>query len=180
MQLQFLYGFTDYMALTNKMFDSGMLGRHWRSLSWTAGIGLLLAGALLAGLSGMWGWNARIAGVILSAVGGALIAIQWVIVPWQIRYYYRKQGLDDVLVEINATEEGVHTFDRGIESRMQRSTFIRADDAPGYHFLWLNKLQGIAVPDRVFEDGAARQSFRELVERQMPDRVQWLHARAPE
>ena len=173
MELRYQYSLPDYRALTHAMMDQGRFSRWWRRWALYLAIVLMVAGVPLVAVSNIRGWHIQFIAIVLAGVGFAIIAIQYVVVLLQIRHYYRKQSLAGALVEIDATEADVRTNDRGVESRIDWSAFVRADDAPGYHFLWLNRMQGIVVPDRVFASQAQRQEFRELVERQMPDRVKW-------
>lgn len=173
MNLQYRYTLPDYRALTHMMIDQRWVGRWWRRWAIYLGIVLMIAGTVLVAFSSVREWRIEFFATVLGGLGGAIIALQCVVVPWQIRRYYRKQALDGALIGIDANETEVRTNDRGIESRIEWSAFVRASDSPGYHFLWLNQIQGIIVPDRVFASEAQRQEFRKLVERRMPDRVKW-------
>jgi hypothetical protein len=171
MQLRFTYTFEDF-----KQLSLGLARRYWYGKlpvrAWLA-IGILAA--IAAAAVTLWAprgttlhtWGALPLFVVTGAVIGGLAGLRF-----QIRSYFRKQKLDGVEITYDVSDSGIRARSSQYDTLMQWDGCEAATSAPGYRFVWLNKLQGMVFPDRCFESEAQKIEFERLVQSKLGSKAE--------
>ena len=115
-----------------------------------------LAGA--AAWDNEWGFAAYFA-----VLGGAVLALPFIVAPRNRRYQFTHQRLADSESHLTATEaELVYRTDLA-ETRCKWAFLRRIDETPDHIFLWPNSRMGWMVPKRVFASPEEATAFVEFL-----------------
>lgn len=166
MEISYTFRLSDYSALATAMRSQKRRGFEklfvWLIVLLNVGLGI---SSMARGVDGAPNW----AGASINiGIGLAVLAVFYLLVPWAVRYNFKRTGLDGQTIRVRLDEEAVTASQRGAESRIEWSAFIRHSRIPTHAFLWLNKMQGVIIPFDAFPDVKVRDAFLAYIHSKVP------------
>jgi hypothetical protein len=98
---------------------------------------------------------------------------------YQIRSFYRKQKLEGLEVTYDIGPDGIRGQSSQYDSMIRWDGIEAVSAAPGYRFVWLNKLQGLVFPDRCFEGKQQMDEFDRLVRERLGSKGRTVMSKKP-
>jgi hypothetical protein len=171
MQLRFTYTFEDFkqlsLALTRRYWYGKVPLRAWVTIAILCVVGAGLAFAYAPRGSFMHTWGGLMLIIPVGAILGGIFGL-W----YQIRSFYRKQKLDGLEVTYDIGPDGIRGQSSQYDSMIRWDGIEAVSAAPGYRFVWLNKLQGLVFPDRCFEGKQQMDEFDRLVRERLGSKAE--------
>lgn len=148
----------DYQVLSAQYFE---LTKWPRRRQWIFWIIIALLAALI-GFAIYLGDTWLIALMVLYL--GIALATRYVVTPWAVRRRFRQQRLDDNSIMLTVTSDMIVVENVRHRSELKPAAIERVDRMATHTILWLNLMQGIAVPDRAFANATTAQAFAAYAE----------------
>lgn len=172
MQFGFNYTFEDYKQLSTALYRRFWYGKLPVKVWLALGVLVFFCGfaASVIGSSGSWvrNWLSFVLFIVGGGVIGAVVGL-W----FQIRSFFKKQKLDGLRIQYDVRGDGIKAVSEQYDSFIKWDAIEAATASPGYRFLWINKLQGFAIPDRCFQDEAQRADFDNRLRQALGEKVKW-------
>ena len=166
MEISYTFRLSDYAALATAMRSRRRrrieLFAVWFLVLVNVGLGLH---RLQPGGEGSFQWKSA---SLYFGIGLAILLIYKTVIPWVLRYNYKRTGLDGQTIRVGLDDDAVTASQRGAESRIEWLAVVRHSQLPTHAFLWLNKMQGVIIPFDAFPDTQSRDAFLAYINSKVP------------
>ncbi|MGB8817149.1 MAG: YcxB family protein [Rhizobiaceae bacterium] len=166
MEISYTFRLSDYSALAKAM-RSQKRRRIEKISVWAIAFFNIVFGfiSLAGGVDGALNWTGASINI---GIGLAVLAVFYLLVPWAVRYNFKRTSLGGQTIRVKLEDDAVVASQRGAQSRIEWSAIMRHSQIPTHAILWINKMQGVIIPFDAFPDAEGRDAFLGFIQSKVP------------